>query len=105
MITTIFLSGCSAIGFKSTPTSTPVPTVEASNSVISQGNLVPKDYMYLAFPAGGHVSEVLVKQGERVTAGQVLASLGDREQYQANVTASQLEVENAQQSLDDLNTN
>ena len=105
IITTILLSGCSAIGIKSTPTSTPVPTVEASNSVISQGNLVPKDYMYLAFPAGGHVSEVLVKQGDQVTTGQVLASLGDREQYQANVTAAQLEVENAQQSLDDLNTN
>jgi multidrug resistance efflux pump len=61
--------------------------------------------MYLAFPAGGHVSEVLVNQGDRVTTGQVLASLGDREQYQANITAAQLEVENAQQSLDDLNTN
>jgi multidrug efflux pump subunit AcrA (membrane-fusion protein) len=105
MITTIILSGCSAIGLKSTPTSTPVPTVEASSSVISQGNLVPKDYMYLTFPAGGHVSDVLVKQGDQVIAGQVLASLGDREQYQANVTAAQLEVENAQQSLDDLNTN
>jgi HlyD family secretion protein len=105
MITTIVISGCSAIGIKSTPTSTPVPTVEASSSVISQGNLVPKDYMYLAFPAGGHVSDVLVKQGDQVVAGQILASLGDREQYQANVTAAQLEVENAQQSLDDLNKN
>jgi multidrug efflux pump subunit AcrA (membrane-fusion protein) len=105
MITTIILSGCSTIGLKSTPTSTPVPTVEASSSVISQGNLVPKDYMYLTFPAGGHVSDVLVKQGDQVIAGQVLASLGDREQYQANVTAAQLEVENAQQSLDELNTN
>ncbi len=105
IIITILLSGCNAIGVQSSPTSTPVPTVEASNSVISQGNLVPKEYMYLAFPSGGHISEVLVEQGDQVTAGQVLASLGDREQYQANVTAAQLEVENAQQSLDDLNTN
>jgi multidrug efflux pump subunit AcrA (membrane-fusion protein) len=105
MITTILLSGCSAIGLQSTPTSTPVPIVEGSTSVISQGNLVPKDYQYLSFPGGGHVSEILVKQGDKVTAGQVLASLGDREQYQANVTAAQLEVENAQQALNKLNKN
>jgi multidrug efflux pump subunit AcrA (membrane-fusion protein) len=105
IITTVFLSSCSALGINSTPTPTPVPTVEASGGVISQGNLVPKDYMYLSFPGGGHVSQVMVKQGDQVTAGQVLASLGDREQYQANVTAAELEVQNAQQALNDLNTN
>ena len=105
IITTILLSGCSILGVQSTPTSTPVPTVEASGSVISQGNLVPKDYMYLSFPGGGHVSEIMVKQGDKVTTGQVLASLGDREQYQASVTGAQLEVQNAQKVLNDLNAN
>ncbi len=105
IITALLLSGCSALGIQGTPTSTPVPTVEGSNSVISQGNLVPKDSMYLSFPGGGHVSTILVKQGDKVTTGQVLASLGDRQQYQANLTAAQLEVENAQQALNDLNTN
>ncbi len=105
MITTILLSSCSALGIKSTPTATPVPTVESRGGVISQGNLVPKDYMYLSFAGGGHVSQVMVKQGDQVTAGQALASLGDREQYQASVTAAQMEVENAQQVLNDLNSN
>ena len=105
IIATVLLSSCSVLGVKSTPTSTPVPTVEASGGVISQGNLVPKDYMYLSFPGGGHVSDVMVKQGDQVTTGQVLASLGDREQYQASVTAAQLEVQNAQQALNDLNEN
>src|SRR5512135_3201209 len=105
IITTVLLSSCSALGINATPTATPVPTVEASGGVISQGHLVPKDYMYLSFPGGGHVSQVMVKQGDQVTAGQVLASLGDREQYQANVTAAQLEVQNAQQALNDLNSN
>jgi HlyD family secretion protein len=82
-----------------------VPTVESNGAVISQGNLVPKDYMYLSFPGGGHVSDIQVKQGDQVIAGQVLASLGDREQYQANVTAAELGVENAQQALSDLNAN
>jgi HlyD family secretion protein len=103
--TILLLSGCSVIGTQSTPQSTPIPTVEGSASVISQGNLVPKQSMYLSFPIGGHVSEVMVTQGDQVSAGQVLASMGDREQYQANVTAAQLEVDNAQKALDDLNKN
>ena len=105
IFTALLLSSCSVFGTQSTPESTPIPTVQASSSVISQGNLVPMDYMYLAFPAGGHIEEILVKQGDQVTAGQVLASLGDRQQYQANLTATQLEVENAQQALDHLNKN
>lgn len=105
IITMVLLSSCSALSLKSTPTPTTVPTVEASGGVITQGNLVPKDYMYLSFPGGGHVSKVLVKQGDQVIAGQVLACLGDREQYQAIVTAAQLEFENAQQALNDLNSN
>jgi HlyD family secretion protein len=105
ILTALALSSCSVLNTQTTPTSTPVPTVEASNSVISQGHLVPKDYMYLAFTGGGHVDEILVKQGDQVTTGQVLARLGDQQPYEANLTATQLEVENAQQALDDLNKN
>jgi HlyD family secretion protein len=101
----LLLSGCSVFGSQSTPESTPIPTVEGSASVISQGNLVPKQFMYLAFPIGGHVSAVNVKQGDLVTSGEILATMGDREQYLASVTAAQLEVDNAQKALDDLNKN
>jgi multidrug efflux pump subunit AcrA (membrane-fusion protein) len=105
ILATLLLSGCSALGVTSTPQSTPIPTVTGNSSIITQGNLVPKDFAYLSFILGGHVSQVLVKQGDQVSAGQVLASLGDREQYQASVTAAQLEVENAQKALNDLNQN
>ena len=105
ILTALFLSGCSVFDKQSTPESTPAPVVTDSGSVISQGNLVPKDYMYLAFPSGGHIEEILVKQGDQVIQGQVLARLGDRQQYEANLTATQLEVENAQQALDELNKN
>jgi multidrug efflux pump subunit AcrA (membrane-fusion protein) len=105
ILTAVLLSSCSVFGTQSTPESTPVPIVQDSGSVISQGNLVPKDYMYLAFPGGGHVAEILVKQGDQVTAGQVLVRLDDREQYQASLASAELEVENAQQALNDLNTN
>jgi multidrug resistance efflux pump len=105
LITALVMGGCSAIGKASTPQSTPIPTVQGNNSVISQGNLVPKDYAYLSFPVGGHVSDILVNQGDQVTKGQLLASLGDREQYQANIAGIKLEVENAQKALNDLNRN
>jgi HlyD family secretion protein len=105
LITVLVLSGCSVIGKASTPQSTLIPTVIGNTSVISQGNLVPKDDAYLSFPVGGHVFDILVKQGDPVTQGQLLASLGDREQYQANVTAAELELENARKALDDLNQN
>ncbi len=61
--------------------------------------------MYLSFPGGGHVAEILVKQGDQVATGQVLARLGDRQQYQVNLTGAQLELENAQQALNSLNNN
>jgi multidrug resistance efflux pump len=105
MILAVALSGCAALGLASTPQNTPIPTVEGSHSVITQGNLVPKDYTYLSFTVGGHVADVLVKQGDQVNTGQILASLGDREQYQTNVVAAQLEVENAQHAINDLNDN
>jgi len=105
IFTALILSSCSVFDKQTTPESTPVPVVEDSGAVISQGNLVPKDYMYLAFPSGGHVEEILVKQGDPVTQGQVLARLGDRQQYEASLTAAQLQVENAQQTFDDLNSN
>ena len=105
MFFALLLTSCSMFGSTSTPESTPIPIVSDNGAVISQGNIVPKDYMYLAFPGGGHVAEILVKQGEAVTTGQVLARLGDRQQYQSSLIAAQLEVTNAQQALDDLKKN
>ena len=101
----LLLSACSVFGKQSTPVSNSIPVVQDSGSVISEGNLVPKDYMYLSFPGGGHVAEILVHHGDHVTVGQVLARLDDSQQYQANLTGAQLEVENARQALNSLNDN
>lgn len=43
---------------------------------VAEGRLVPQNYVQVAQPAeGGIVREILVKEGESVTAGQVLARL------------------------------
>ena len=102
---TLLLSGCDALGgADATPEST-IPIVESSGAVLSEGNLVPRHSAYLAFATGGHVAEVLVAEGDDVTAGQLLARLGDREQAEANLTTAQLELARATQDLDKLNEN
>jgi multidrug efflux pump subunit AcrA (membrane-fusion protein) len=99
----ILLSACGALGAAEPTAESSIPVVQTDNAIISEGNLVPRDFAYLAFPTGGHVAELLVSVGDSVTEGQVLARLGDREQAEANLTAAQLELESAQQDVDTLN--
>jgi multidrug efflux pump subunit AcrA (membrane-fusion protein) len=80
-------------------TATPAPTV---NLVTAEGHLVPNQSLYLTFLASGHVTEILVAKGEHVTAGQVLARLGDRQQAEAALAAAQLAETGAQQDYDAL---
>jgi multidrug resistance efflux pump len=49
------------------------------------------------------VDEVLVQEGDSVAKGDVLARLGDRDSFEANVSAANAEVTAAQQALDELN--
>jgi multidrug resistance efflux pump len=83
-----------------------VPQATAPETgVIAEGNLVPAKYLYLAFPTGGRVEELLVEKGASVAQGDVLARLGEREQAQAALSTANLELESAQQALDSLNDN
>jgi multidrug resistance efflux pump len=70
--------------------------------VIAEGHLLPRDNATLAFAARGRVEEILVKKGDAVKQGQVLARLGDRQQAEAALTAAQLELTSAQQAYDAL---
>jgi multidrug resistance efflux pump len=73
--------------------------------VIAECRLVPTRYAHLGFNTSGLVAEVLIKEGESVAAGQVLAHLSNQEQLMADVTAAELEVLEAQQALDNLSVN
>ncbi len=79
------------------------PAVSATDTVIAEAHLVPNRDQYMAFQARGKVSAILVKQGDKVTQGQVLVSLADRHQAQAALTGAQLELTSAQQDFDLLN--
>lgn len=70
--------------------------------MIAEGRLQPVNTLDHSFTISGQVAEVLVKDGETVTAGQPLARLDDSPEAAAALTRSQQEVLSAQQALDAL---
>ena len=95
------LAACSLVN--PTPEATSVsPLPETESRVIAEGNLVPAESRYLTFSRGGKVLEIMVNAGDEVAAGQVLARLADREQFEASLAGARLEKLNTQQTLDAL---
>jgi multidrug resistance efflux pump len=102
-VAALLLGACDVLsGAKGEPTPVVQPVSQSAGNVIVEGHIVPRENTDLFFTTAGKVDEVLVKQGDQVSKGQVLARLGDREPYQAQVTASELELTSAQQAYDDL---
>ena len=76
--------------------------VEYQPIVSATGKIIPEQEALLSVSAGGVVEDVLVKEGDAVTAGQVLVQLEGTEQQLAAVSAATLELANAQFVLDSL---
>jgi multidrug resistance efflux pump len=97
----------SACGNDAEPTQTTqtLPDVSdySNSSIVAEGRIMPKDSSTLFFMSGGKVDEVLVQEGDSVAKGDILARLGDRDSFEANVSAANAEVTAAQQALDELN--
>jgi multidrug resistance efflux pump len=74
----LLLEACGTGGASATETAA-VPTVLADKTVISEGRVEPVRFVEIGFNASGLVSEVLVKQGDPVGAGQVIARLESNE--------------------------
>lgn len=95
----LLLTACGA-GSEGTATSTPIPTVVAENVIIAEGRLEPVHYVDITFNANGTVSEVLVTEGEQVSAGQVIARLENSEVKEAEVANAEEAFLQAQQAFD-----
>ncbi len=107
------LSGCSAL---TPPTPTPLPTVvldesspttqpatqKISGEVVASGAVVPAQEAHLVFTLGGKVAAVNIAVGDTVEVGQILVQLEGQENLAAAVSATEFEVEQAQQALDAL---
>ncbi|MBI9045705.1 MAG: efflux RND transporter periplasmic adaptor subunit [Anaerolineaceae bacterium] len=101
----IYLSGCDKIqnsGESQDTENVLIAPVTRNTHVISEGILVPNDFSHLSFQANGEVSQILVEEGQDVSTGEIIARLGDREPFEAQLKAAELELLNAQKDKDEL---
>jgi HlyD family secretion protein len=90
------LAGCGGAGPSASATPTgPAEAVKAPNLVVAQAKVVPTSFATLSMAATGIASEVLVKEGDTVTANQTLVRLASAQQ-QAAVSTAQAALQHAQ---------
>jgi multidrug efflux pump subunit AcrA (membrane-fusion protein) len=104
------LTGCQNDSQEETSTISPEDIrvsalAESEGPIVIEGNLVPKSVVNLSFAIPGSIQKVFVTEGESVADGQLLAAIGDRQQAEAVVAASELELLMAQQDLQALRDN
>jgi multidrug resistance efflux pump len=109
ILLTILLVSCQSSGnsVQTTPTTTneAVPISPTTNRLIFEGEAVPVEHVTLSFPVNGVIDGVLVKEGDEVKQGDIIARLKGQEKQKAAVAASQSELLTAQQAFDDLQEN
>jgi HlyD family secretion protein len=109
------LVGCSAQP-QTTPTAEPTINLDSGNGANSsnsststgataQGVITPLQEAKLGYLASGSVEKVMVKLGDPVKAGEVLAVIHGKEQAQADLSAALESVQAAQNELDQINRN
>jgi multidrug resistance efflux pump len=96
----LILAACSAAQTGSSSEATVTPVV-VSNTVVAEGHLEPLTSTWLSFQASGRVEDVLVKEGDKVKAGQPLIRLEGSDRAEAELTAAQSDLFLAQQNLED----
>ncbi len=81
----VLVAGCTQGSAQSTPTPTASATAKKAGTggASAQGYVTPVRHADLAFRSGGRVSQVLVKEGDQVKAGQPLVKLQDADQKAA----------------------
>ena len=91
---------------QATPLAGAASTQAAAGIVTAAGKLMPSTTAQLSFTQGGVVSEVLVKAGDTVAAGDVIARLEGIKTIQADLAAAQVQYDqtlNAALAQDKLN--
>jgi HlyD family secretion protein len=84
---------------------TAAPSENRISDLIVEGRLLPLETLDQAFSMGGQIAEVLVQEGDQVSAGQVLARLVVAPEAVAALSRANLETVTANQALDALQDN
>jgi len=112
LLVIVVVAGAGYLGFASSPKSTnnavqapptvPVSRGDVTLSVTAPGSAVNTRQVGLSMGVSGQLGQVLVRPGDAVKTGQVLARMSDPASFQAVVASAQLQVAQAQKALDDL---
>jgi multidrug efflux pump subunit AcrA (membrane-fusion protein) len=105
IILSLLLAGCSSAEKGAAPTPESGGTKDFGAVISATGVVVPEQWAALSARSQAVVVEVLVTEGEQVSAGQLLVRLDGQAAAQANLSASQYELINAQQALATLKEN
>jgi len=97
---TLLLTACAAK--KDQPAATATPASVQAQTLIAEGSLQPINSLAHSFSVSGQVAEVLVKNGDVVKTGQVLARLNDSPAAELALENAQAEALAAQQAYDQL---
>jgi len=104
LCTAVILGACNSLPWASAQEEpTPVPVVPSEGVVSAEGRLIPRRSSALGFLSGGELGELPVTEGDTVSQGDILASLGKLEPLEASLSQAQMELLSAQQALDELN--
>lgn len=74
-------------------------------SAIGAGTVITQSDISVGFSTSGTLETIYVSVGDKVTAGDPLAKLASDPQLELDLASDKISVINAQQALDDLNTN
>ncbi|MGV8026068.1 MAG: HlyD family secretion protein [Anaerolineaceae bacterium] len=100
----LVFSACAKQSDSSTSTQ-PLNADVVSSTVVAEGMLIPQQDVTLTFVTSGTVTSIRVSKGDAVKAGDVLMTIGDQTQLEAQQKSIAADLINAQQALDDLNQN
>jgi multidrug efflux pump subunit AcrA (membrane-fusion protein) len=95
-------SGAQAQETPPAPSTVAVTRCDVEQSVTAPGSLVNTRQSTVEMPAAGRLGEIRVRAGDVVQAGEVLALLDEREKFQAEQSAAELELLQARAALEDL---
>ena len=98
----IFTAALAACANQPTTAPDSEPTAVVSSAVVAEGHIRPVHAVNMSFQALGVVEEITVQIGDSVSKGDVLARLTNAAQAEAQLTAANVELVDAQQALDAL---
>jgi HlyD family secretion protein len=81
-----------------------IPVVKADDRVLSEGIVYPLHYAEMSMPVEGMVGEILVKEGDKVKAGQAIIRLV-RDDYQERVGSARSNVTGAAAAVEQAHVN